>query len=267
MKKYYQLVVAGLLIVTVIFIALSCEKDAKTITPAAQPPASPVPTGSFTEEFDNASDLTSKGWMFVNNSFPIGEAGWRQGRYEMVNVGNKKLIGSVTVGFPAYSASNSPHDFISCDITAADPASTANYSAWLISPAVPMKNGDKISFYTIANALDVDPSQGVSTADRMQVRLNLTNGSAAIGTDTASVGKFSVVAYDSNPNTFYNAAGGHPIVWTKITITLSGVPGGSIPAGRFAFRYYIQNAGLYGGSTGARYPSVVGVDNVAFVHN
>ncbi len=266
MKKYYQLVAGSLLLATVIFVAISCEKDAKTITPEAPAPVSPVPTGSFTEQFDNVSDLSSKGWVFVNNSVPIGEAGWRQGRYEMVNAGNKKLIGAVTVGFPAYSAKNSPHDFISCDITAADPSSTANYSAWLISPAVPMKNGDKISFYTVANALDVDPTQGVSTADRMQVRLNFT-GSAAMRTDSAAVGGFNVVAYDSNPNTVYNIAGGHPTTWTKITITLAGIPGGSTAAGRFAFRYYIQNAGLYGGSTGARYPSVVGIDDVAFVHN
>ena len=269
MKKYYQLLAVSLSLVTIIFVALSCEKDVKTITPPAPAPVSPVPTGSFVEEFDHASDLTSKGWVFTNNSDPIGEAGWRQGRYESINLANKKISGGiVAVGFPAYSAHNDPHDFISCDLTSASNATgIGNYSAWLISPAVPMKNGDKIIFYTIANVIAVDPTNGIYTSDRMQVRLNLSDGSANVGVDTASVGKFTTLAYDSNPYFQQNTGGGHPYVWTKVTITLGSLPGGAVSNGRFAFRYYMHDAGMYGGSTGTHFPSVVGVDSVAFVHN
>src|SRR2546423_1084031 len=144
MKKYYKLLVAFLSVATIIFVAVSCEKDFRPVTPPAPVPVSPVPTGSFSEGFDNVSDLTSKGWMFKNNSDPIGEAGWRQGRYEQINLANKKLAtGVVTVGFPAYLATNSPHDFMSCDITSCgNQTGSGNFSAWLISPAVPMKNGD-----------------------------------------------------------------------------------------------------------------------------
>jgi hypothetical protein len=269
MKKYYNLSAAVLSLVVVIFIALSCEKDVKQAAPVIPPTPSPVPTGSFVEEFDHVSDLSSKGWVFVNNSDPIGESGWRQGRYESINLANKKLTaGVVAVGFPAYSAHNSPNDFVSCDITAcANVTGTGSYSAWLISPPLPMSNGDKIIFYTIANNFAIDPTNGYSTTDRVQLRLNFNDGSANVGSDTASIGKFNTLLYDSNPYYINNNAGGHPIVWKKISKTITGVPGGSIPNGRFAFRYYAHDAGLYGGSTGANFPSVLGIDSLAFIHN
>ncbi|MER3498452.1 MAG: hypothetical protein C4308_07360 [Chitinophagaceae bacterium] len=267
--KNYNKFYAAILSIAVIVIAISCEKDFKPAAVTPQPTPSPVPTGSFIEEFTNASDLSSKGWVFVNNSDPIGEAGWRQGRYEQINLANKKLAtGVVTVGFPAYSAQNDPHDFISCDITACgNQTGSGSWSAWLISPAVPMKNGDSITFYTIANDIEVDPTNGISTTDRLQVRLNITDGSADVGTDTSSVGKFTRLIYDSNPRMAMNSAGGHPTTWRLIRLVVSGIPGsGSIPAGRFAFRYYIHDGGLYGGSNGDIFPSVVGVDQLKFIH-
>jgi hypothetical protein len=272
MKKYYQLIAACAL-VTIIFVAVSCVKDYKSVsTPAT--PNSPVPTGSFVEEFDNVGDLTSKGWVFVNNSDPIGVTGWRQGRFEASNMAqNKKFLGTVPyVGFPAYSAHYTPNDFVSCDITAAsDAASSTNsatYNSWLISPPVPMKNGDKIIFYT--RALD-DSNYPVYVKDRMQVRANFTDASANAGTDTVP-GKFTRILLDINPNYHENdpgagTGGGYPRVWTKYTITLSGLPTAGVPQGRFAFRYLAFDAGLFGGSTQANYPSVVGVDSLAFVHN
>jgi len=269
MKKSYQLILAFALLGGVIVFALSCERDVRaepTVTPA---PVSPVPTGSFTESFDANGDLTKKGWVFVNNSDPLGEAGWRTGRYEQINLANKKLTaGVMTVGFPAFRATNSPHDFISCDITACgNQTGSGNWSAWLISPAVPMKNGDSVIFWTIANDILVDPTNGLATTDRMEVRLNVTDGSAYVGGDTASVGNFTKVLYDSNPAFINNGFGGHPTVWTRVAKMISGVPGGSVSSGRFAFRYYIHDGGLYGGSTALNFPSVVGVDEVSFKHN
>jgi len=267
MKKFYRLY-AAMLSIAVIVVAVSCEKDFKPAAAAPGPaPVSPIPTGSFKETFSNPSDLTSKGWVFVNNSDPIGEAGWRQGRYEQINLANKKLTaGVVTVGFPAYSAVNGPHDFISCDITACgNQTGSGSWSAWLISPAVPMKNGDSVIFYTIANDILVDPSNGLATSDRLQLRLNITDGSANVGNDTSSVGNFTRLIYDSNPGQTNNSSGGHPTQWTKIVRVISGIPGsGSVSSGRFAFRYYIHDGGLYGGSSAAVFPSVVGIDDVQF---
>jgi len=269
MKKVYQLTLALALISGLIVFTLSCQRDYKSEPTVAPAPVSSVPTGSFNESFDATADLTKKGWVFVNNSDPIGEAGWRTGRYEQINLANKKLTaGVVTVGFPAYRATNDPHDFVSCDITACgNQTGSGNWSAWLISPAVPMKNGDSLTFWTIANDFAVDPNNGISTSDRMEVRANFIDGAAFVGGDTASVGNFTKVLYDSNPGFVNNGAGGHPTTWTQVRVKIAGIPGsGSISNGRFAFRYYIHDGGLYGGSAATNFPSVVGVDEVAFKH-
>jgi len=268
MKKHYQLTLAVSLLAGLIVFTLSCQRDYRTEATIAPPAVSPIPTGSFSEPFDVNTDLTKKGWVFMNNSDPIGQAGWRTGRYEQINLANKKLTAGVyNVGFPAYRATTDPHDFMSCDITACgNQTGSGNWSAWLISPAVPMKNGDSIIFYTIANDFNVDPNNGISTSDRMEVRLNITDNSSYVGGDTSSVGNFTKVLYDSNPSFAFNNGGGHPTTWTRVAKAITGIPGGSVAAGRFAFRYYIHDGGLYGGSTGAVYPSVVGIDEVQFKH-
>jgi hypothetical protein len=126
-----------------------------------------------------------------------------------------------------------------------------------------MHNGDSIVFWTIAHDFAVDPSNGVSTSDRLQLRLNTSNSSANVGGDTASVGSFTTVIYDSNPTYTMNGLGGHPTAWTRVAKVISGIPGGTT-TGRFALRYYLSDAGLYGGSSGLHYPSVVGVDELEF---
>jgi len=269
MKKQFQLTLSFVLLTGLIVFTLSCERDYKAEATVAPAPVSPVPTGSFTESFNDVSELTKKGWVFVNNSDPIGEAGWRTGRYEQINLANKKLTsGVVTVGFPAFRATTDPHNFVSCDITACgNQTGSGNWSAWLISPAVPMKNGDSVVFYTIANDFNVDPNNGIATTDRMEVRVNFLNGSSFVGGDTASVGNFTKVIFDSNPGMVNNNQGGHFTTWTRVARAITGIPGGSVAAGRFAFRYYIHDGGLYGGSTATIFPSVVGIDEVQFKHN
>src|SRR4029079_13540111 len=113
-----------------------------------------------------------------------------------------------------------------------------------------------------------DPTNGIATTDRLQLRVNVTDGSANIGGDTSSIGNFTKILYDSNTSMSNNALGGHPTTWTRVAKVISGIPGsGSVSAGRFAFRYYMTDAGMYGGSTGLNFPSVVGVDEVQFKHN
>jgi len=242
---------------------ISCEKE-----PKQQQRPSPLPTAtnpSFVEEFNNVGDLTSKGWVFSNNSFPIGQTGWRQGRYEAANMAQYKFLGPVTyLGFPAYSADKYPTDFVSCDVTAVN--DFGKISAWLVSPAVPMKNGDQIVFYTRATADQMYP---VYTKDRMQVRANVTDGTVSLP-DTG-VGNFTRLLLDINPTYKYNdpagpqGAGGYPQAWTKYTITISGLPAAGVSKARFGFRYLGEDAGLAGGSSGDNFPTIVGVDSVAFI--
>jgi hypothetical protein len=239
------------------FTVLSCSKEETTTNP---PLPAVAKSASFVEEFDTVGNLVSKGWVFKNNSFPIGQSGWRQGRYEAAT--SLKFAPVTFYGFPAYSAHNTPNDFVSCDITAGnDINGSADMSAWLISPQLPMKNGDSITFYT--RSLD-DANYLVYTKDRMQVRANFTDGTSNVGGSSASVGSFSTLLRDINSTYVNNAQGGYPQVWTRIKIVLANIPGDSVRNGRFAFRYMSTDAGTAGGSSGANNPSVVGIDSLAF---
>ena len=245
---------------------VSCTKDEVKAPAEEQLPIDTDP--SFTEEFDSVGTLASKGWVFKNNSEPLGQTGWRQGRYEAANQAKFTTVGPY-LGFPAYSAHNTPNDFVSCDVSCLTDLDGAggNISAWLISPALPMKNGDVITFYSRAtnDALYYDPA-----TDRLQVRANFTDGSANVGRGSKEVGSFTEILLDINSDRVYNYQGGYPAVWTKYTITISGIPGeGSIAKGRFAFRYFNEDAGLQGGSgaSGTYYnPTVVGIDQLTFTH-
>ncbi len=267
---YTGAIALSLMAFAVVIIASCGRQELKTTT---TPTTTPTSNGSFEEDFTKVGDLVAKGWVFRNNSKPIGEAGWRQGRYEAATAVQYKFLAPVPfIGFPAYSAENSPNDFVSCDISAAsdfNSAQSANYSAWLISPAVPMKNGDQIIFWT--RAVD-DRQYAVYCKDRMQVRANFIDGTAFVGTGDTTTGKFTTILRDINPNYVYNdpgsgQVGGYPFDWTKITITISGLPSAGIPAGRFAFRYLATEAGYLGGLSGNNFPTVVGVDKLSFVRN
>ena len=246
---------------------VSCTKDElkKDTTPAAPENINP----SFLEEFDTVGVLAKKGWIFKNNSNPLGQTGWRQGRYEAANQVKFSTVGPY-LGFPAYSAHNTPNDFISCDVSClADlDGLGGNISSWLISPALPMSNGDKITFYSRAtdDALYYDHA-----TDRMQVRANFTDDATNIGNTPLSVGSFTDLLLDINADRVYNYQGGYPSKWTKYAITISGIPGnGKISNGRFAFRYFNEDSGLQGGSgaSGIYYnPTVVGIDQLSFTHN
>ncbi len=219
-----------------VMLMVACEKDFKNETPPARPTP---PVISFVEEFDTVANLAARGWVIQNNSYPTGPSNWRQGMYEL---GGK--LGSDVVGFPAYSSKFTPNDFVSVDMNAASGAATT--SAWLIGPMRPMKNGDKLIFYTRSHG---------DYIDRMQVRANLKNGSASVGSGPNDVGDFTTQLLEINAGMSLT---GYPITWTKYTLTLSGITG--IVNGRFAFRYYVPDSGPSGSNA-----DMVGVDSVAFV--
>ncbi|MBA2249770.1 MAG: choice-of-anchor J domain-containing protein [Chitinophagaceae bacterium] len=237
-------------------IIVSCKKDElKTVkTPSPYPPPPPG-NPSFTEEFNNVGDLTAKGWVFKNNSQPVGATGWRQGRYEP----SASKFPVPYIGFQAYSSSTTPNDFVSCDGSCVN--DIGEISAWLISPALLMKNGDKITFYT--RALD-DAAFIFYTKDRVQVLANFTNGSSDVGQIATTTGSFTKVLLDINPAYAENAISGYPEVWTKYTITISGLAA-PVSNARFAFRYFGTDAGASSNATNTS--SVVGIDQLVFTSN
>jgi hypothetical protein len=270
MKHKFQFASGIMAFIGLAVIISACEKD---VVANQQPSPTPVATSaSFVEEFNNVGDLSAKGWVMKNNSQPIGQTGWRQGRYESASQQQYKFLGPVPfLGFPAYSASTSPNDFVSCDATVVNDAVTGSgeISAWLISPELPIKNGDKIIFLT--RAVD-DALYGWYSKDRMQVRANFSNdGSADVGNTPTSTGRFTNVLADINPKYIFNdpsgntpAEVGYPRNWTRVTLTVSGLTA-PVQKARFAFRYLGTDAGVFGGTSGDNYPSVVGIDSLAFV--
>ncbi len=240
-------IITSLFIFSSIAVAFTaCVKDEKTTTDNRPV----VVSDSWTEEFDDVSKIGGKGWVIVNNTDKVGPEAWRQGRYESTN---KATFGTdYVVGFPAYSASKSPNDFISCDFYAG--ATISNMSVWLISPATKMKNGDQIVFYT-RDAIDQGSFFLKDGTDRLQVRGNFTTPSTNVGNDWTSVGDFSTLLLDINPTLSFGA---YPTAWTKYTITLSGITG--TISGRFAFRYYVQDGGPDGINAGE-----VGIDALSFI--
>jgi hypothetical protein len=259
MKKntLYITGIAAMMALTSSALLTSCQKET-VAKPAPEAPA-PAPALSFTEDFNDVSSLTAKGWAFRNNTHPVGGQGWRRGRYEsLVAPSNKPNLPAI-VGFPAHNASRSPQDFVSCDVGCVD--TNGDISAWLITRPMTIKNGDVFSFFT--RTMD-DAQFPIYTRDRMQVRANFTDGSADVGTEPMDVGSFTTTLLDINPNIAQNANGGYPFdKWTKFTITFSGLSG-TVKNARLAFRYFMPDSGIEGGSSGTRYASIIGVDNVMF---
>jgi len=225
-----------LLSAAVIITTVSCEKKS---TPASSTDF------SFNEEFDTVSRAVSKGWVLANNTKPIGTIGWIQGFfYVSLYHGYDSKTGVINYpssgGFGANNPSLSGSDFI---MTTADCGNgVANISNWLISPEVMMKNGDQVSFYTRTYS---DPAVA---ADRLEVRINTLNSSADVGRDSNSVGGFTKVILDINPDYNLDAAdGGYPGEWTKYTATISGLP--IAKKSRVALRYYVPDGGPLGNNS------------------
>src|SRR5215212_6272672 len=229
MSKKYSLLFSCTFILAVFVVLYGCEKDY-----VAQPP--PV-SKSFTEEFDTVARLYKQGWVFVNNSKPLGAATWQQGVYASGKLGPD--------GWPAYSYTASGDEYIFAGYASGN--DLANLSSWMITPPIEMKNGDKFSFYTRTFA-------GSTYPDRLQVRMNLTDSSSEVGNNEISIGKFTTLLTDINPNLSLH---GYPESWKKYEFTIAGL---SAPAKRrIAFRYYVTGGGPTGTNSNA-----IGIDLFKF---
>lgn len=207
-----------------------CEKD--YVAPAQ------ATTRSFVEEFDTVANLYAKGWVFNNNSRPQGAATWQQGVFAAGKTGFD--------GWPAYSYKASADEYVFAGYAAG--SGTATLSSWMITPEIEMRNGDRFSFYTRT-------FEGSTFPDRLQVRLNHNDNSADVGFDSSSVGKFTTLVADINPNL---TTTGYPQTWTRYEYTVSGLPS-TLLKRRIGFRYYVPN----GGTTGAN-SNAIGIDKFEF---
>ncbi|HEV7669253.1 MAG TPA: choice-of-anchor J domain-containing protein [Thermoanaerobaculia bacterium] len=136
-------------------------------------------------------------------------------------------------------------------------ANADTISGWLITKQLTaLQNGNQISFWTrTANA----PTQ---FPDRLEVRqcIDTTPDSCGAagssGATSADVGSFTTLLTTVNPSLVTSGAGAYPTVFTQFSVTLSGLPAGP-NAGRFAFRYFVNDAGPLGNNS-----NIISIDDV-----
>ncbi|WP_315816267.1 choice-of-anchor J domain-containing protein [Paraflavitalea speifideaquila] len=150
----------------------ACKKD----DPATLIPP-PLPDQSFVEEFDTVANAWHRGWIPLNNSNPKGSHIWVQASAPMTTESGQPIAMPL---FPAYSSKGSHVGYVICDaeVTSGGASVASN---WLISPAVWMKNGDKIIFYSRC-ALYGDPGEALDYGNNLEICINRKNDGTNVGT-------------------------------------------------------------------------------------
>lgn len=236
MKKVFSF--SSILLGALSILAVSCTKTDQSVNLSKK-------DYSLGESFDSVSVAVAKGWQIKNNSKPIGTMAWIQSYYYVSlyhgytpgktgGPQNYANAGGLTGNTPGYSGA----DFIMTTSEAGN--GVADISNWLISPELMVKNGDRISFYTRTFA---NPAIG---ADRLEVRINELNSSADVGREATSVGGFTNVVLDINPDYLLEGDDSYPGEWTQYTATISGLTGNTARKTRIAFRYFVPAGGPLG---------------------
>ncbi len=210
---------------TLLFLAVGTIFTAKSQLVLSEDFNDPFTPGAGTNE-----------WVIVDNTVPGAGGSWAQGNQTGGN-------GTVT------AFNGSTDDFYMADFTAVN-GSVGDISAFLITPTVTIYNGAEIKFATRTMQF----SGAALYPDRMQVLMS-QSGSSVIPTGTASVGSFTDILLDINPNLTQGTSSvvsngtvnGYPQSWVVYTIPITNVTG--TVTGRFAFRYFVKNGGAGGGNS------------------
>jgi len=181
---------------------------------------------SYSESF-NAISTLSPAWAFRNNSVPLGTNSWFAGNPNQ---------------FPPQASAG----YIAANVNSTETGGTI--SNWMMTPARVMTNGDTLQFWTRS-------MPGTTFPDRLQVRMSTAGTSTNVGSSATSVGDFTTLLLDINPNYI---TGGYPEAWQQYLVTVSGL---SAPTqGRFGFRYFVENGG-----PGAPRSTYIGIDELDFI--
>jgi hypothetical protein len=175
---------------------------------------------ALVEDFDAGVPAT---WTTINRSQPVGSnPSWTTGSsgvFTAYNGHDESYVAS------NYNAVSNLGDII---------------SNWLITPEVTINNGDKLEFWTRT----VDFAE---FADRMQVRLSTAGASTDVGATNTSVGDFSTLLVDINPNYLTFDPDGYPEEWTRYEVTFTGLAGPT--QGRIGFRHFVEDGGPFGNNS------------------
>lgn len=186
----------------------------------------------ITEGFDDITTLAGDGWFFQNNS-DSPNLDWFQGNGDDPD--------------PVFqSHEGAPSAYIAVNFNSTN---DAVISSWMITPETDLNDGDVFSFWTRTVT-------GSNFPDRLELRLSTNGASTDVGTATTDVGDFTNLLVEVNPNLLQGPAN-YPEEWAQYTATVSGL--GGPMTGRFAFRYWVTDAGPLGNNS-----NYIGVDTVEF---
>lgn len=191
----------------------------------------------LSENFDNVAGLAGSGWVFQNNSNPMGFASWGQG----VVIAN-------------YSAAHSGDSTSYAEATVDAVEDQGTISDWMITPALTLENGDSIVFWTVSLASNSYP-------DRLQVRISPNGGSNPQLSEFA-VGDFTDLVLEINPplDTVSYPSLNAGQTWTRYGAAVTGLAVPTIC--RVAFRYWVTDGGFLGNNS-----SAIGIDDLEVSHN
>jgi len=162
------------------------------------------------------------GWSVKNNSSPLGTQSWQSGSNA------SPFPPQAGMGFALVNANSTTDE--------------NTISNWLLTPVISFNAGDLVQFFTRTFS-------PVQFPDRLQVRLSTNGNSTDVGTTATTVGDFTSLLLDINPNLTTN---GYPTSWTLESINLP--TGGT---GRLAFRYFVPQGGPSGTNS-----NVIGIDSL-----
>jgi hypothetical protein len=263
----------------------ACKDDSILTTPL------PGADKSFTESFDNYKEAYEKGWRSINKSRPTGRIwydvaetpdfgtvnyvvnyypGWEQAQFTLARNQFPNATYPNRIWKDAYFSQRATNGYAATSVACAQvinfngPTPNFTVNTWLVSPELPIKNGDRISFYTYCKSLS-----------RLQLWVNPTNSYNAGDGGDDNTGDFNINLLDINPQYATEAtdtAYAYPTDWTRFEAVVKGL---SKPVtGRFGFRYLLENQPrLRTGSTNLNrfdtvytqiHRSVIGIDEVSF---
>lgn len=176
----------------------------------------------------NASVPVVAGWTVKNNSTAGGTTSWHS------NNGSSPFTPQSGTGYAAVEASST--------------TGQNTISNWLLTPQISFNAGDQISFWTRTAA-------PVDFPDRLQVYLSTAGASTNVGSTENSLGDFTTLMKDVNPNLLASGANSYPTSWTQYTLTIP-----NSGSGRVGFRYFVTNGG-----PAATNGNFIGIDSLNIV--
>nr|WP_262909361.1 T9SS type A sorting domain-containing protein [Chryseobacterium gwangjuense] len=197
-------------------------------------------TNVYNYGFDTAFAVD---WVLTNQSSPAGASIWSKATYTTPL--SSAIFGSGNTTTVPVGQAGGNNSFALVNFNSTTGAGTI--SNWLITPAVSVKDGDVVSFYTRKG------TDGTTDyPDRLELRYSVAGTTVNPSSGAADVGSFTNVGVTVNPTLVAGFV--YPKTWTKYSFTISGIGGTPIPV-KFGFRYYVTDGGPSGSNS-----DLIGID-------